>query len=467
MPLASSTERPTRMRFLILGIAVCVAILLYLDRYCLSTADRNIKDDLGLSEKEMANLLGAFFFPYAFGQIPFGYLADRFGARRMLSLYMFVWSGFTGLLGIARGYTDFLLYRLGCGLFEAGGYPACAGIIKRWIPLPRRGLASGIVSIGGRLGGTITPTLTATLMAWFAIRLPEYFSWRPTLIVFGLCGMALAVAFWVVHRDRPENHPWCNAAELDEITAGQSPPVVAPSAFTSSPSTAAAIASAPDASPTIAPPSAFPWLGVLKHRSLWISSFVQFGSNFGQVFLATYLNRYLLEVHEIADLETRGRMSSLVFFLSLPALIIGGVMTDALTKRFGQRWGRAMPMALPRFFAAGLFVVVPFITWAWPEVTPARAWMVIVVLGLVAFFSDLTLAAIWAFNMDIGGRIVGLILGWGNMWGNIGAGASPNAIRVIEASFGWDAVFYTCGGAFLVIAVAALFIDSTEKIEGT
>ena len=40
---SSPIERPTRMRFVILGISVCVAILLYLDRYCLSTADRAIR----------------------------------------------------------------------------------------------------------------------------------------------------------------------------------------------------------------------------------------------------------------------------------------------------------------------------------------------------------------------------------------------------------------------------------------
>jgi sugar phosphate permease len=463
-------ERPTWFRYVILGISVCMAILLYLDRYCLSTADRAIKNELGvtavdgatvvgmfalpyglgqagaisrlgLTERQIASLLGAFFLPYALCQMPFGYLADRFGARRMLTFYLVTWSTCTGLMGIARGYLEFYLYRIGCGVFEAGGYPACAGIIKRWIPISQRGLASGIISTGGRLGGAITPKLTTALMAFFAAATPSYFSWQPTFIVYGLAGLLLAGVFWLIHRDHPQDHPWCNRAELDAIVGR----------------------SAATAESTSSKSVAFPWRGVLTHRSLWISSFIQFGANFGQVFLTTYLNRYLLEVHKV-DADTSGSMGSAVVFIGTPALILGGLLTDALTRRFGQRWGRALPMALPRFVAAALFMCVPVVTWAMPEATLGRAWFVVILLGMVWFFADLTLSSIWAFNLDVGGRTVGLILAWGNMWGNLGGWRSPNDIQWIQASYGWDAVFFTCGGAFLAIALAALFIDSREKL---
>ncbi len=469
MPEDPKTERPTQLRYAILALAVGVAVLLYVDRYCLSTADRSIKAELGvtgvqavsvvgmfaqpcplgqaplvnlpgLTELQMGSLHGAFFLTYALGQMPFGYLADRFGARRMLTLYMFAWSACTAMLGLARSYAEFYLFRLGCGLFEAGGYPACAGIIKRWIPASQRGLASGIVSTGGRIGGAITPSLTAGLMSWFAIAAPQHYSWQPTFIFFGVCGVVLAVVFFLLHRDRPDDHPWCNRAEVE---------LIGPTGMTSTVS------------------FNFPWKGVLTHRGLWLCAFVQFGSNFGMVFLSTYLNRYLLEVHKIESLGTRGLMSSVVFFAGLPALVLGGLLTDSLTKRFGQRWGRALPMSLPRFVAAALFVCVPLVTAAWPDASLGRAWTVIAILGAVWFFADMTLSSIWAFNLDIGGRSVGLILAWGNMWGNLGAWRSPNENQAIQAAFGWNAVFWTCGGVYLAIAIAALFIDSREKIKGT
>jgi sugar phosphate permease len=429
--------RPTRVRHLMLGIALVVAVLLYLDRYCLTNAGSQIRDDLGFSRPEMAALLGAFFLPYALGQIPLGYLVDRYGPRRMLTLLMFFWSLFTALLGLSQGYADFYLYRFGCGLFESGGYPACAGIIRRWIPVSKRGMASGIVSVGGRFGGAITPRVTTALMAFFAIALPQFHSWRPTLFVFGAFGIVLAIVFWFVFTDSPAEHPRCNQAEIDLIGAT---PNLAPAAFT------------------------FPWRSIVKNRSLWISSFIQFGSNFGQVMFGTLLNDYLKDVQLVDDIGTRSWMTGLVFGMGVPALLLGGWLTDAAIKRHGVRWGIALPMALPRFVAGLLFMVVPLITIWMPETSVERAWVIILVLGCVSFFSDMTLPSIWAFNLTVGGRMVGLVLGWGNMWGNLGGWRSPNEIQTIIQNFGWNAVFFTCGGVFLTIATASLFIDAREKL---
>src|SRR5262245_22463223 len=208
--------RPTRIRYGVMALATLIAVVLYLDRYCLSTADRQIKAELDLEEYQIANVLGAFFFTYALCQIPAGYLSDRFGPRKMLTFYMLIWSAMTGCLGLARGYLDLLLLRHGCGMFEAGAYPACAGIIRRWIPYPQRGLASGIVSLGGRIGGAITPKLTAVLVVAFAGLYPIG-SWRPVMIMYGLIGFVLAAAFWWVFRDSPGQHLACNAAEAEMI----------------------------------------------------------------------------------------------------------------------------------------------------------------------------------------------------------------------------------------------------------
>src|SRR5438874_13507414 len=97
--------RPSRIRYFVLALTTMVATLLYLDRICLSFAERYVKEDLGITNDQMGVVLSSFFWAYALGQLPAGWLADRFGARLMLALYVAVWSAFTGLLGFAYGVT--------------------------------------------------------------------------------------------------------------------------------------------------------------------------------------------------------------------------------------------------------------------------------------------------------------------------------------------------------------------------
>jgi sugar phosphate permease len=467
--MASPTfSQPTRIRYGVMVLATLVAVLLYLHRYCLSTADRDIKSELDLTEDQIAHVLGAFFFTYALGQIPFGYLSDRFGARRMLTIYMLAWSTVTGLLGLARGYLDLLVLRWSCGLFEAGTYPACAGVIRRWIPYRQRGLASGIVSLGGRLGGTLTPMLTALLMVAFVVWFPIG-SWRPVMAIYGIIGISLAVAFWWIYRDSPREHPSCNEAEATLILHNDPNP----------------------ATQEHAAPVGRLMLGVLRNFSLWMCSLVQFGINVGWVFLVTYLNRYLQEVHAV-PIETRGVMNTLVIGFSLPALILGGWLTDGLTRRFGQRWGRCLPLVLSRFVSAAAFLAIPFVS---------DPWLIVFLFGTVAFFSDLGLPALWGYILDVGGRNVGFVLGWGNMWGNLGAWLSPlalnrlidwmsatprllcaevqgiaNAFAMVPAPLtypvayaytveAWNAVFVTCGLVFAAVGVVSFCVDATKRVE--
>ena len=427
--------RATRVRYGILVLATGVAILLYVDRYCLSITDQRIKDEVGLTQTQLSFIKGAFFLTYALGQIPFGWLSDRYGPRRMLSLYIFVWSIFTTLLGIARGFWDLLAYRLGCGLFEAGAYPACAGIVRRWMPVENRGLGSGVVSMGGRIGGAVTPKATAMLLGL----LP---SWRCVIGLFGLLGITVAGFFWWFFRDSPRQHRLCNQAEADLVLGADAPT---------------------DATDPVRPP----WYGVFTNLSLWICSFVQFGVNFAWVILLNDVNRYFLEAYDLKDEAVRGTMGTLIITMSLPGAILGGFLTDRLTRRYGKRWGRALPIVGTRFLAMAPYCAIPFVN---------DPWQAMALMGLSAFCSDLGLPALWAYNLDVGGRNVGFVLGWGNMWGNFGAFISPIAVNAI-VQYGklggatdraaWDVVFFAAAAVYLIVGIAALGINALKTVEDT
>src|SRR5439155_23972596 len=96
-----------------------------------------------------------------------GWLSDRYGSRLMLTLYILIWSVMTGLMGLAGSFLLVMVFRLGLGLGQAGAYPTGALMISKWMPFSQRGLASGIVSTGGRLGAVLAPPLTAYLLLVF------------------------------------------------------------------------------------------------------------------------------------------------------------------------------------------------------------------------------------------------------------------------------------------------------------
>jgi MFS transporter, ACS family, glucarate transporter len=429
--------RASHVRYLVVGLAAAMAVFLYLDRYCLSFLERYIAADLGLSKSEAGWLLSAFFWAYALGQVPAGWLGDRYGARAALAVYIFCWSACTGLMSLAGSFTLMLVLRFGCGLAQAGAYPVAARLVSHWVPFSARALASGVVATGGRVGGFLAQFLTAYLLVVFAPTLSSADEhgqpWPAAFAIFGVAGIIMAGGFWIGVRDRPRQAPGCNKEEIERIERDL------PS----------------DRGDHGRQVRGLPLGPLVRSRSLWLSSVSQFMTNFGWLFLTTLLPDYLAEVHEVPVVE-RGWLAGLPILVGLPGMLAGGWLTDRLTGALGLRWGRCLPMALTRFGAMAAFACVPLVGHS-PQLATA-------LFCVVAVATDLGTASVWAFSQDIAGRHVGSVLGWGNMWGSLGGACSPVALTAIVVA-GWDACFLVCAAAFFVSGITALGVNATEKLE--
>jgi nitrate/nitrite transporter NarK len=164
----------------------------------------------------------------------------------------------------------------------------------------------------------------------------------------------------------------------------------------------------------------------------------------------------------------RGFWASIPPMVGIVGMFAGGPLTDFLASRCGLRWGRRLPMMVTRFTAAaGYALVLWFSTFA-PNSPLRSAAVVVAALSLVAFSTDAGTGAVWAFKQDVGGRYVGSILGWGNMWGNLGAFFSP---MIYDHFLGenpqgedWNAMFLVCMLAFVMAGLCAFGIDATQPI---
>jgi MFS family permease len=421
---------PSRIRYAVLAIATANAFILYLDRICMGAVvqSASFQQELGLSKDYVGDVLASFFLAYALGQLPAGWLADRFGPRKMLVAYILLWSMFTGLTGFAGGMIALIVLRSACGLSEAGAYPASALLITRWFPFAQRGRANSIVSLGGRMGNALALWLTAGAIVLLG-------SWRPVLWIYGVIGLGLALATRIVFRDDPARHPWTNEAERELIRT--------------------------DAPPVQSLRRKSPWIALIRHRGLWFLNLGLVGMNIGWAFLITWLPTYLHEVRGVEPVKASGYVS-VALACSLGGMVFGGWWCDMLTRRYGQRRGRRLPFLFGGGLAACAYLICPSLE---SSVAIAAA------CGVVAFATDSVMPAVWALAQDMGGAHVASTLAWSNMWGNFGASAVAKLIPMMIASTfhrsDWREVFWMCAAGFLVLGLSSLFIDSTRTLADT
>src|SRR3569833_3512310 len=116
--LQPSSVPPTRVRNGVVGFAVALSMITYIDRVALSNARKQVATSLHLSDAEMGLVSTAFAVAYALFEIPSGFMGDRLGPRNVLIRITIWWSIFTAVTGRAWFFFFFwfLLFLFGAGV---------------------------------------------------------------------------------------------------------------------------------------------------------------------------------------------------------------------------------------------------------------------------------------------------------------------------------------------------------------
>jgi MFS family permease len=401
-----------------LSLTLAAMAIAYLDRICISTAAPSIKQDLALTDVQMGFVFSAFTFAYALFEMPGGWLADRFGARAMLTRIVIWWSAMTAATGAATGFVSLVALRGLFGMGEAGVLPSMARAYGRWLPARERGRAFGLTIMAAALGGAATQPLVVALL--------ERLSWRQAFPLFGAVGIVWAALWFWWFRDDPREHGAVNAAELALIGGDPESPH---------------------------PP--VPWARLLRSRGLMVLCAMYFGAIYGWYFYLTWLPTYLLRARGF-DLHAVGWLAALPLLAIAAGSLAGGAVSDVLARRFGARVGLRAPglVGLP---LAALAIVGAVAT---PEPDTA-AYLLASAAGLAA----LGVAPAWAVCLSIGGRHAGVVSGAMNTFGNLGGMLSPVVVGWSLASWNsWEAPLYTVAAGYVLSAVCWLGIDPLEAL---
>src|SRR5882724_5107406 len=180
------------------SLVLLIALLLgettinFIDRQVVSVLAPTLMAEFHLSDGQYALIVNAFLITYALSYSFAGWVLDRLGVGRGLTLAIAWWSTAGMLTSLARGPLSLGLFRSLLAVGEGGAWPAFAKAVAIWVPPEARTLAIGVCNSGSSLGAMIAPPL----VAWVTLRA----GWRSAFIVTGALGFLWVAAFQLFRR---------------------------------------------------------------------------------------------------------------------------------------------------------------------------------------------------------------------------------------------------------------------------
>jgi ACS family glucarate transporter-like MFS transporter len=433
--IGTGSDTKTQVRWVILAMLFMVTAVNYADRATLSIAGPVVAKDLGMNAAQMGFIFSAFGWSYVIGQLPGGWLLDRFGSKIVYAGSLLLWSFFTlaqGFVGfLAGGVAIMVLFalRFMLGLAESPSFPGNSRVVAAWFPRQERATASAIFNSAQYFATVIF----APLMGWITYS----FGWPWVFGVMGGLGVIMTIV-WLKVVYSPKDHPKANRAEVDYIAAG-----------------GGLVDMDQAATKDEVGGAKWDYIRQLFGNRMMLGMFIsQYCINALTYFFITWFPVYLVQARGMSILKAG-------FVASLPAIcgflggILGGVFSDWLLRRgFSLSASRKAPIVF------GMLLSMVMIACNYTDLQ----WVVVALMAL-SFFGKGIGALGWAVMSDAAPReITGLAGGVFNMCGNISSITTPiiiGYIVYITGSFNGALVFVAANG--LLAAVSYLVIVGEIK----
>ena len=421
-----ATTARSKIRLGLIFLLFLISAIAFLDRTNISVAGVEMRQEYGVDQVRLGWVFSAFLIGYALFQVPAGWLAARFGPRRVLTAALIWWGLFSALTALVppnarHALLLLVIVRFALGIGESVVYPSGNQLLSRWIPAQERGKANGWIFAGVGAGSGITPPLIT------AIILAE--GWRASFYVCAAIGLVAGLIWYAVARDTPQEHRFVNQAELAHIEQGLAPAATGV-------------------------PGPVPWRAILTSRNVWglFLSYFAFGYVIWIFFSWFYI--YLAEARHL-DLKSSAAYAMAPFLCMTVGCLAGGVLNDLISRRRGLYWGRS-GLAMLSFVLTGIFLLLGS--------TVNDTLLAVVTLAGGAGAIYLSQSSFWSVTADIAGKHTGIVSGFMNMGCQIGGALTASLTPWIAAQFGWTAAF-GAGAAIVLLGVGAwAIVDPTRPL---
>jgi len=200
----NESEKPTGKHYVILGMSWAGWLFDFYDLMMFSFLLIPIKMTLGLSDASLSLLLGSTLAATALGGILFGYLADRFGRKTVLSWTILVYSLGTFACGFAQGVWWLLVFRVITGLGVGGEWATGQTLVGETFPARMRARFAGVMQTGAPLGIALASVVGGFLLPALASAFGSEWGWRGCFFLSVLPALLVVV----IRRFMPESDVW-------------------------------------------------------------------------------------------------------------------------------------------------------------------------------------------------------------------------------------------------------------------
>jgi MFS family permease len=407
----------TRATNHVLLLLCAMYFITYIDRVNVSTAAEAFGLEFGLSKTQLGFVFSAFAYPYLVFQIIGGWLGDRFGPRKTLTICATIWAGSTILTGLVGGFASLIATRVLLGLGEGATFPTATRAMSIWTSPTKRAFAQGITHAFARIGNAVTPPLVVWLIA--------VTSWRGSFVLLGIVSLIWVVWWALYFRDNPADHPKITQQELDELPAyGQA-----------------------REKPKI------PWGPLFKRMVPVIIVYFCYGWTLW-LFLS-WIPQYFLHSYGL-NIKKMAIFSAGVFSAGVFGDYFGGVISDWLLHKTGN-----LNIARRNMVTVCMFCTLSSLI---PLFFYRDAVIAAVCLSLGFFFAELCIGPMWSIPMDIAPRFSGTASGMMNTGSAAAAIVSPVVAGfIIDKTGNWELPFIGSMALMFLGCILAFRMRPEEK----
>lgn len=200
-------------RWFVMFMIFLACVINFLDRSALAYVIEPLQKTYGLSNADFGLISSAFGISYLFMTLIGGLLVDKYGSRKVLTLFSIFWSLTSACIGLVTGFYSLFILRVFLGMAEGPAFPSLTRVSSDWLPAKEKAKALAL--------SLAAVPFSSVIGAPFITQLITHFGWRTMFYILGSLGIIWSIMWYIIFRDHPNDNPFITETEKNYIESHQ------------------------------------------------------------------------------------------------------------------------------------------------------------------------------------------------------------------------------------------------------